>query len=60
MNLPKIPLLAALLILAGVCTCGCMSQETVVSDEEKMRVLAYAEPIADSLLQGFNEDNYTM
>ena len=25
-----------------------------------MAVLAYADPIADNLLQGFNDDNYTM
>jgi len=59
MNLSRIPLLAALLILAAVAASGCMSQETVVSDEEAAQVLAYAEPIADNLMQGFNEGNYT-
>jgi hypothetical protein len=37
-----------------------MSQETVVSDDVKAEVLAYADPIADNLMQGFNEGNYTM
>ncbi len=60
MNLPQIPLLAALLILAGVCACGCMNQESVVSDEVKAQVLEYADPIADNLLLGFNEGNYTI
>ena len=59
MKFPKIPLLAALLILVSVSACGCMSQETVVSDEEKVQALAYADPIADNLMQGFNEGNYT-
>ena len=59
MNLPKIPLLTALLLLAAVVACGCMSQETVVSDDVKAEVLAYADPIADNLMQGFNEGNYT-
>ena len=60
MNLHKIPFLAALLILAAVAASGCMSQETVVSDEEAAQVLAYAEPIADNLMQGFNEGNYAL
>lgn len=60
MSLPHIPLLAALLILAAVAVSGCMSQETVVSDEEAAEVLAYAEPSAGNLMQGFNEGNYTM
>ncbi|MCM2466898.1 DUF3887 domain-containing protein [Methanoculleus sp. CWC-02] len=37
-----------------------MSQETVVSEEVKAEVLAYADPIADNLMQGFNEGNYTI
>ncbi len=37
-----------------------MSLETVVSDEEKAEVLAYADPVADNILQGFDESNYTM
>ncbi|MDK2988847.1 MAG: hypothetical protein PWR16_376 [Methanoculleus sp.] len=59
MNLPGIPLLTALLILAAVAASGCMSQETVVSDDVKAEVLEYADPIADNLLMGFNEGNYT-
>ncbi|WP_214083810.1 DUF3887 domain-containing protein [Methanoculleus sp.] len=60
MNFSPMLVLAALLILAAVSACGCTSQETVVSDEEKAQVLAYADPIADNLLLGFNEGNYTM
>jgi hypothetical protein len=59
MHLPKIPLLVALL-LAAVSASGCMSQETVVSDDVKAEMLAYADPIADNVMQGFNEGNYTM
>ncbi|PKL61641.1 MAG: DUF3887 domain-containing protein [Methanomicrobiales archaeon HGW-Methanomicrobiales-2] len=36
-----------------------MGQETVVSSEEAAEVLAYADPIADNVMQGFNEGNYT-
>jgi len=60
MNLSPIQILAALAVIAGVCVCGCTSQEIVVPDEERTAVLVYADPIADNLLQGFNEDNYTM
>ncbi len=60
MNLSPIHLFAALAILAGVCISGCTGQETVISGEERTAVLAYADPIADNLLQGFNEGNYTM
>ena len=60
MNLRQIPLITALFLLAAAAACGCMSQETVVSDDVKAEVLAYADPIADNLMQGFNEGNYTM
>ena len=51
MNLRQIPLLTALLLLAAAAACGCMSQETVVSDDVKAEVLAYADPIADNLMR---------
>ena len=60
MNLPRVSSLAVLVILVGVSACGCMSQETVVSDEEKARVLEYADPIADNVLLGFDEGKYTV
>jgi hypothetical protein len=60
MNLSPIQVLLALVVLVGVCVSGCTSQDTVISGEERMAVLAYADTIADNLLQGFNEDNYTM
>jgi hypothetical protein len=59
MGLSHTLILTALVVLAAVFACGCMSQETVVPDEEKAQALAYAEPIADNLLSGFNEGNYT-
>jgi len=49
-----------LVVLAAVAASGCMSQETVVSGDEVTQVLAYADPIADNVMQGFNEGNYTM
>jgi hypothetical protein len=60
MDFPQVSLLAVLVILAAVFACGCMSPETVVSDEEKGRVLEYADPIADNVLLGFDDGNYTM
>jgi len=47
-------------VLAAVFACGCTSQETVLSGEEAAEVLAYADPVADNVMQGFNEGNYTM
>jgi hypothetical protein len=60
MNLSSLQILAALAVLTGVCVCGCTSQEIVVTGEERNSVLLYADPVADNLLQGFNENNYTM
>ena len=60
MNFSPIQVFAVLAVLAGVCICGCTNQEIVVPDEERASVLMYADPVADNLLQGFNEDNYTM
>ena len=60
MNLSPLQIFAVLAVIAGVCVCGCTSQGVAVSDEERAAVLAYADPIADNLLQGFNENNYTM
>ncbi|MCT8337815.1 DUF3887 domain-containing protein [Methanoculleus sp. Afa-1] len=37
-----------------------MGQETVLSGEEAAEVFAYADPIADNLMQGFNDGNYTV
>jgi isocitrate dehydrogenase kinase/phosphatase len=58
MSLSHIPFLAVLVVLTAVAACGCMSQETVVTGEEAAAVLAYADPIADNLMQGFNEGDY--
>lgn len=60
MSLSQVASLAVLVVLAAVLACGCTGQETVVSGEEAAQVLAYAEPIADNVMQGFNEGNYTM
>lgn len=59
MNLSPIQVLAMLAIITGVCACGCTTQETVVPEEERTSVGVYADPVADNLLQGFNENNYT-
>lgn len=34
------------------------TKETEITGEEKQKILNYAEPIADSILKGFNENNY--
>ncbi|WP_332449245.1 DUF3887 domain-containing protein [Methanoculleus sp.] len=60
MSSSRIPFLVALVILAAISVAGCMSQETVLSGDDATEVLAYADPIADNLMQGFNEGNYTM
>lgn len=60
MRLSHVSFLVVLVILAAVLTCGCMSQETVVSGEEAAEVLAYADPIVENVMQGFNEGNYTI
>ena len=33
-------------------------KETEITGEEKEKILNYAEPMADSILKGFNENNY--
>lgn len=60
MSRSQIPLLAVLVVLAAVLACGCMSREAVVSGEEAAEVLVYADPIAENVMQGFNEGNYTV
>ena len=59
MSPSEVPFLVALLILTAVSVCGCMGQETVLSGDDAAEVLAYADPIADNLMEGFNEGNYT-
>ncbi|MCC7566358.1 MAG: DUF3887 domain-containing protein [Methanomicrobiaceae archaeon] len=60
MKISWISLFACLAVLLAVCASGCSTTETVLAGEERAEVLAYAEPITDNLLQGFNEDNYSM
>jgi hypothetical protein len=48
-----------LMAIAGVAACGCSGQDTTLSAEEQVQVRAYADPITDNLLEGFNQDNYT-
>ncbi|NLM30973.1 MAG: DUF3887 domain-containing protein [Methanomicrobiales archaeon] len=55
----KTPLLAALILLLAVSACGCVDRESVVTGEEAVQAVAYADPIAENLLAAFNEDNYT-
>jgi hypothetical protein len=58
MTVSTIRILAVLILLAAAGFAGCTSQETVVSGEEREAVLAYAEPIAENLLMGFNGNDY--
>lgn len=58
MRFSRILFLAALLIFS-VLSGGCIGQDAPLSTGEAAEVLGYAEPIADSLLQGFNENDYT-
>ena len=58
MNLPRLSLFVVLAVLLGISTAGCMDRETVLSGDDATEVLAYAEPIVDNLMQGFNEGNY--
>lgn len=56
---PRTPFLAALILLLAVSACGCMDRESVITGEEAAQVITYADPIAENLLAGFNEGNYT-
>ena len=58
MNLPRLSLFVVLAVILGISTAGCMDRETVLSGDDATEVLAYAEPIVDNLMQGFNEGNY--
>ncbi|NLZ29653.1 MAG: DUF3887 domain-containing protein [Methanomicrobiales archaeon] len=55
----RAPFLAALILLLAVSACGCMDRESAIAGEEAAQVLSYADPIAENLLTGLNEDNYT-
>ena len=59
MKFSKLHLFIALAVLLAISACGCTSQSTTLSGEERAQVLAYADPITDNLLQGYNEYNYT-
>jgi hypothetical protein len=51
-----------ILILIGISillSCGCTGPEITLSSEEQIQVRIYADPIADNLLNGFNQHNYT-
>jgi len=54
----RTPLLATLILLLAVSACGCMDRESVITGEEAVQAVAYADPIAENLLAGLNEDNY--
>jgi maltose-binding protein MalE len=55
----KIPPILAVFFIVAAMACGCISQETTLPQEEQRMVQAYADPITDNLLEGFNQDNYT-
>jgi hypothetical protein len=53
-------LFVILAAMFAVVACGCLNVELPVSEEEQAQVVAFANPITDNLLQGFNQGNYTM
>ncbi len=44
-------------LVVGIC--GCIGQQAALSPEEQTQVRAFADPIVDNLLEGFNHQNYT-
>ena len=55
----RTPLLATLILLLAISACGCVDRESVITGEEAVQAVAYADPIAENLLAGLNEDSYT-
>jgi isocitrate dehydrogenase kinase/phosphatase len=53
-------LLLFLIAIIAIGAVGCIRQETTLPTEEQAQVRAYADPITDSLMRGFNEDNYSL
>jgi hypothetical protein len=53
-------LLLFLIAITAIGAGGCIGQDTTLSPEEQVQVRAYANPITDSLMKGFNEDNYSL
>lgn len=54
----KHPLFLFLAAVIMIGSCGCISREMPLSQEEQAQVIAFANPITDNLLDGFNQDNY--
>ncbi|HQN90197.1 MAG TPA: DUF3887 domain-containing protein [Methanoregulaceae archaeon] len=52
------PLFLILSVIIIISSCGCISPEMPLSPEEQARVIAFANPITDNLLDGFNQNNY--
>ncbi len=59
MNRLPNPLLLILAAVIMLCSCGCISPEMPLSPEDQAHVIAFANPITDNLLDGFNQNNYT-
>jgi len=59
MNQLQNPLLLILAAVIMLCFCGCISPEMPLSPEDQAHVIAFANPITDNLLDGFNQNNYT-
>lgn len=51
--------LSLTLMLLSIVLAGCSREIPVTGDEQKS-VLAYAEPVTDSLLKGFNDGDYAL
>ena len=60
--MPRMELLGlgsiSLLLLVAL-TCGCIDQMAEVVGERRKSTVEYAGPIADNILEGYNENNYT-
>lgn len=48
-----------LLITAVLAVSGCIRQSDIITQEERAAVYNYAGPIVDSMMAGFNDENYT-
>jgi hypothetical protein len=60
MNLSRASLALVFISVVVMVTCGCVGQDMSLSAEERAQIRAYADPITDILLEGFNEGNYTL
>jgi hypothetical protein len=48
------------MVIGAATTGGCIGEDTTLTAEEQEAVHAYAGPITDNLLEGLNQNNYTL